>query len=54
MHFNIDSLLPKIDEIRHIARLCDVAVIAISESKLDRSITYSEILIDNYVYYVAA
>ena len=48
MHFNIYSLLPKIDEIRHIARLCDVAVIAISESKLDRSITYSEILIDNY------
>ena len=30
------------------ARLSNVAVIGISESKLDKSVTNSEILIDNY------
>ena len=48
MHLNINSLLPKIDELRHMARLSNAAVIRISESKLDKSITNSEILIDNY------
>ena len=49
MHLNINSLLPKIDELRHMARLSDAAVIRISESNLDKSITNSEILIDNYI-----
>ena len=35
LHLNINSLLPKIDELRHIARLTNAAVIGISESKLD-------------------
>ena len=48
MHLNINSLLPKIDELRHMARLSNAAVIGICESKLDKSITNSEILIDNY------
>ena len=48
IYLNIDSLLPKIDELRHMARLSNVAVIGISESKLDKSVTNSEILIDNY------
>ena len=48
MHLNINSLLPKIDELRHMARLSNAAVIRISESKLDKSITNSEILIENY------
>ena len=48
MHLNINSLLPKIDEVRHMARLSNAAVIGICESKLDKSITNSEILIDNY------
>ena len=48
IHLNINSLLPKIDELRHMARLSNAAVIGICESKLDKSITNSEILIDNY------
>ena len=48
MHLNINSLLPKIDELRHMARLSNAAVIGICESKLDKSITNSEILIGNY------
>ena len=35
LHLNINSLLPKIDELRHIARLTNATVIRISESKLD-------------------
>ena len=48
MHFSINSLLPKIDKLKYIPRLSNAAVIGISESKLDKSITNSEILIDNY------
>ena len=49
MHLNIKSRLPKIYEQTYIARLCNVSgIIRISESKLDKSITNSEILIDNH------
>ena len=48
LHLNINSLLPKIDELRHIARLTNAAVIGISESKLDDSVSTSEIQIDEY------
>ena len=48
MYLNINSLLTKIDELRHMGRLSNAAVIWISESKLDKSITNSEILIDDY------
>ena len=48
MHINIDSLLPKIDEIQYIAKLREAAVIDISESKLDDSVISSEIQIENY------
>ena len=48
MHLNINSLLPKNDELRHMARLSNEAVIGNSKSKLDKSVTNSEILIDNY------
>ena len=44
MYLNINSLLLKIDELRHMARLSNAAVIGISQSKLDKSITNSEIL----------
>ena len=44
MYLNINSLLLKIDELRHMARLSNAAVIGISHSKLDKSITNSEIL----------
>ena len=41
-------MLPKIDELRHIARLTNAAVMGISESKLDDSVPTSEIQIDEY------
>ena len=43
LHLNMNSLLPKIDKLTHIARLTNVAVIRISESKLDDSVPTSEI-----------
>ena len=48
IHININSLLPKIEELRRIACLSNTAVIGISESKLENSIFYSEIEIDGY------
>ena len=48
LHLNINSLLLKIDELRHIARLTNAAVIGISESKLDDSMLTSKIQIDEY------
>ena len=43
IHLNVNSLLPKIDELRNIAKLSNAEVIGISESKLDYSILSSEI-----------
>ena len=48
IHVNINSLLPKIDELRSIAKKSNAAVIGITESKLDESVLNSEIHIDNY------
>ena len=48
IHININSLLPKIEELRRIACQSKAAVIGISESKLDNSIFDSEIEIDGY------
>ena len=48
LHLNANSLLPKIDELRHIARLTNAAVIGICESKLDGSVPTSQIQIDEY------
>ena len=36
IHLNINSLLPKIEELRSIAKSTNAAVIGISESKLDQ------------------
>ena len=47
IHLNINSLLPKIDELQHIANSSNASVIGISESKLDESILQSEIQISN-------
>ena len=49
LHININSLLPKIDELRSIAEKSKAAVIGISETKLDKSVLNSEIDIVNYV-----
>ena len=48
LHLNVNSLLPKIDKLRYIAKLSKAAVIGITESKLDNCILDSEIQIDNY------
>ena len=48
LHVNINSLLPKIDEIRYIAKMSNAAVIGLTESKLDDSVLDSEINIDGY------
>ena len=45
---NINSLLSKINELRNIAKLSNVAVIGIGESKLNNSVLSSEIHTDNY------
>ena len=41
-------MLPKIDELRNIAKLPNAAVTGIGESELDDSVLSSEIHIDNY------
>ena len=48
IHLNINSLLPKIEELRYIAKSTNAAVIGICESKLDASVLDPEISIDNY------
>ena len=48
IHINVNSMLPKIDELRSIAKKSNAAVIGITESKLDESVLNSEIHIDNY------
>ena len=48
IHLNINSLLPKIEELRFVAKSTSAAVIGICESKLDASVLDQEISIDNY------
>ena len=48
LHININSLLPKIDELRSIAGKTNAAIIGISETKLDNSVFDTEINIENY------
>ena len=48
MHININSLLPRIEELQYIAKVSEAAVIGISESKLDHLVRSSEMKIENY------
>ena len=48
IHLNINSLLPKIDALRDIAKRTKAAVIGISESKLDSTVLDPEIYSENY------
>ena len=48
LHLNVNSLLPKIEEIRDLAEKTDASVIGISESKIYKSITDQEINIIGY------
>ena len=45
---NLNSLLPKIEEICHLAGLKNASVISISKTKFDLSILNSEIVIEGY------
>ena len=36
IHINVNSLLPKIGEVRYIANITNASVIEISETKLDK------------------
>ena len=48
VHLKINSLLPKIEELRCIAKSTSAAVICICESELDASVVEQEISIVNY------
>ena len=47
-YLNVNSLLPKIDEICFIAKQLNASIVGISESKLDLSILNSEVDIVGY------
>ena len=49
IHLNINSLVPKIDELRYIAKNSSSAVIGISKSKLDNTVYDPEVAIDGYI-----
>ena len=48
IHLNINSLLPKNEEHRIVAKSTNAAIIGISESKLNESVLEPEIQIDDY------
>ena len=48
IHFNINSLLSKIDELREIVKTSNATVVGITESKLDDSINNCELCIEGY------
>ena len=48
LHLNVNSLLPKIDEILIIAKQSNASIVGISESKLGSSILNSEVDIVSY------
>ena len=48
IHLNINSLLPKIDEIHYVAKLTNATVIELSETKLDNTVLSCEHEIEGY------
>ena len=48
IHININSLLPKIDEVHYIAIITNASVIGISETELDETILSSELEVNGY------
>ena len=48
IHLNINSLLPKIDDLQYITKKSNAAVISISETKSDNTVYDSEVAIDVY------
>ena len=48
IHININSLLPKFDEVRYIASITNVSIIGISETELDETIWSNELEVAGY------
>ena len=48
LHINVNSLLPKIDEVNLIANKSNATILGISETKLDNTIMDSELNIEGY------
>ena len=48
IHLNVNSILPKINELRLIAHNTKASIIGLSESKLDDTVLDDEISIDGY------
>ena len=48
IHLNINSILPKIDELRYISKLTNAIVIGLSETKLDNTVLSGELEIKGY------
>ena len=48
VHFNINSIIPKLTELRNFVQTQNPSALCISESKLDNTISDSEIEIENY------
>jgi len=49
IHLNINSLLPKIDELKLIAKKTNAAIIGITESKLDASVSDEEVKLEGFI-----
>ena len=50
LHYNVQSLLPKLDELRYLNNITKFDCISINESFLDCSISNDEINIDGFQY----
>ena len=48
IHLNVNSILPKIDEVRILAKCSSASFIGISETKLDQSVSDAEVSIEGY------
>ena len=48
IHLNINSILPKTDEICYIAKLTNATVIGLSKTKLDNAVLSSELELEGY------
>ena len=48
IHLNINSILPKIDEVHYIAKLTNATVIGLSETKFDNAVLSSELEIEGF------
>ena len=49
IHLNVNSLLPKTDELRNIAECSNAAVNGITETELDNTVYDSKVTIDGYI-----